>query len=248
MTQNELKELTYSPEQISAKTRKIYDSVLEKSSNFEDGNFRIIGAGDVALLFRLYDASFFGGYFTSKLNGNLSFRVSKRMTRAAGKLTVDRKLTDYTISISSYLIFQTFSDIKREIIVNGLVCKDRLEAMMKVFEHEMIHLLEYMLFGDSSCGKRRFKSYSANIFGHTESTHKLITQWERALTKYDLKVGDKVNFTFDGIALTGIIYRITKRATVMVRNKKGQYRDARGNRYRKYYIPLAALSKEPALF
>ena len=243
MTKNDLNNLRYSPSQIDYKTKLIYDSIIEKSANIDCGNFRIIAVSDVALIFRLYDRYFFEGFFTDRLDGDLSFRISKRMTRAAGKLSLDRKQKYFTLTLSTFLIFQTFSDIEREISVNGIICRDRLEATMRVIEHETIHLLEYMLFGNSSCSNIRFKNLSAEIFGHKGVTHQLVTQWERAQVKFDLKVGDKVTFTFEDEIFKGVIYRITKRATIMVRNRKGTYYDSKGNRYQKYYIPLRALVK-----
>jgi len=51
-------------------------------------------------------------------------------------------------------------------------------------------------------------------------------------------------FVFEGRALTGMIYAITKRATVMVEDSKGPYVDRRGRRYQKYYVPVEKLTKE----
>ena len=49
-------------------------------------------------------------------------------------------------------------------------------------------------------------------------------------------------FSFEGERLTGIVNRITRRATVLVPHPQGvRYSD--GGHYRKYYIPLGQLEK-----
>ena len=52
----------------------------------------------------------------------------------------------YEIAISSPLMFQTFHDVQRPVRVNGLLCRDRVEALQRVFEHELIHLLEMLIW------------------------------------------------------------------------------------------------------
>ena len=127
--------------------------------------------------------------------------------------------------------------------VNGIVCHDRLEATMRVLEHEIIHLIELIVFGSSSHSRPRFKRLSRNIFGHTDVTHQLVTQTEIAKKKFNLRVGDKVVFEFEGKQYRGIISRITKRATVMVENPHGAYVDAQGTHYTKYLVPLRFLKQ-----
>ncbi len=53
----------------------------------------------------------------------------------------------------------------------------------------------------------------------------------------EIRIG--VDFTFEGKKMSGILYNINKRATVMVRDKNGQYSDKKGTRYTKYYVPLS---------
>lgn len=92
---------------------------------------------------------------------------------------------------------------------------------MRILEHEIIHLLEMIIFKNSSCKNKRFKTIVKNIFGHSDVTHQLVTQKEVANKKMNLKIGDRVTFEFDGKRYFGFITNITKRATVMVRDKKG---------------------------
>lgn len=240
---NNVANLTYTPKEIEKKTKKIYRQILAESSTLDQGNFTVIGTGDLMHLFELYDLYFFEKFFHKNYRKKIFFRLSKRMTRAAGKTTYRERTNTYVISLSTTLIFQTFHDITREVVVNGIVCRDRLEATMRVLEHEIIHLLEFILFGSSSCRKSRFKQLSGNIFRHTGVTHDLVTQKERAQKKFNITIGDDVCFEYEGNLYTGIVYRITKRATVMVKDPKGPYADSHGVRYSKYYIPLQFLKQ-----
>lgn len=233
--------LKYTPAKIRRKNRKIYRQILAESKNIDKGNFSAIGVDDIARLFELYNLYFFDGFF-NKYKDKILFNLSERMTRAGGKIARHRGSVDtYKITLSTALIFQTFEDVTREVTVNGIVCRDRLEATMHILEHEIIHLLEQVLFGSTSCSKPRFKRLSQNIFGHTAVTHQLVTQAERARKQYNLQVGSFVSFEYGGETYRGIISRITKRATVMVRDLDGGFRDLDGNRYSKYYIPLEYL-------
>jgi hypothetical protein len=169
------------------------------------------------------------------------------MTRAGGRTTVYRRRTregehrTFEIAVSTPLLFQTFHDVRRPVTVVGLECRDRLEALQRVFEHELVHLCEFLAFGESSCGRPRFHDLARRFFGHRAWTHELVTQRERALVKHGLRVGDAVEFTHEGRRYTGFVNRITKRATVLVESPDGvRYSD--GRRYRKFYVPLASLS------
>ena len=72
----------------------------------------------------------------------------------------------------------------------------------------------------------------------------LVTKEEIAHKQYDLHAGDAVSFDFEGCVYQGIIGRITKRATVFVKDPNGQFTDNEGKRYIKFYIPLQYLTRE----
>ncbi len=92
---------------------------------------------------------------------------------------------------------------------------------MRIFEHEIIHVIEHILYDTSSCSKPSFKRLSNNIFGHTAVTHRLITQNEIADKTFNLHVGDFTSFDYEGQIFKGVVSRITKRATVMVKDPEG---------------------------
>ncbi len=140
--------------------------------------------------------------------------------------------------------FLRYHELPGDKTVSGIVTHHPLEALQIVFEHELCHVLEFIYFHRSNCRGSRFKTMAFRIFGHTESCHRLPTPGAIAREKYGLKPGDMVWFVFEGRALTGMIYAITKRATVMVEDSKGPYVDRRGRRYQKYYVPVEKLTKE----
>ncbi len=235
--------------QIAARTRRIYDTVLQESPSLDGGNFTTIHTSDLARLFDHYDTDFFQAQLRATLGRTpVRFRLSKRMTTAAGQTahavpTNRRGRRFYEISVSMPLLSHCFAgDDHRPITVTGITCHDRLEALQRVLEHELIHLIELLLWTTSSCSARRFQSMERRLFGHTTHTHALITPGERALAKFGIKPGDPVRFCFEGTHYTGIVNRITKRATVLVKNTRGR-RYADGNRYARFYVPVEWLKK-----
>ena len=181
----------YEPGHIEAMRKAIHDAVISRSANIREGDFRAIGPDDLKLIFDLYDELFLGRYFSDVSPTKVRFRLSKRSTRAGGRTAFPRD-GPVEICLSSYLLYLTFNDVKREISVNGVACRDRLEAAQLVFEHELVHLIEHEAFGKSSCKGERFMAMARGIFGHTERTHRLVVQNERARDVYGVKVGDVV--------------------------------------------------------
>jgi hypothetical protein len=240
------------PAEIAAKTREIYEAVLGESEYLACGNFERIHTRDLRLFFDQYDRVFFRGQCLEMVGeDHLFFRLSNRMTSAGGKTTRrvphrrfgGSRRPEYEIAVSTTLLFQAFGDVDRPITVAGIVCRDRLEALQRVFEHELVHLIEWLIWHNSSCTKVRFQNIAANFFAHNEHTHRLITPRERAFKKYGIRAGDRVSFRFDGMHYTGIVNRITKRATVLVEDPQGE-RFSDGKRYQRFYVPVPLLEKE----
>lgn len=244
-----LSSTTRSKADIRSRLADIYSGLLGESRWIREGNFTSIHSRDLEFLFREYDRLFFDGLLASTTDRHgapLSFRVSKRMTRVGGTTTKYRhrsRLTpksSYEIAVSSTLLFSTFYDVDRPITVTGVLCRDRVECLQRIFEHELIHLTEMVVWDDSSCSKQRFQSLAFQFFTHTEATHQLITPGERAQTKFGIRPGDKVRFRVDGAQYEGFVNRITKRATVLVEDENSPlYSD--GKRYARFYIPLGML-------
>lgn len=239
--------LPFSASEIADRTEAIYSTVLAESKWIADGNFDVFHPYDLQLLFDEYDNTCFDGLYRQLLgDAPLRFRLSNRMTRAGGTTTM-RKLRaapqqrQFEIAVSSTLLFQTFNaDDHRTIEVTGIACHNRLQALQRIFEHEMIHLLELLLCDASSCKAKQFQSLAFGFFGHTRHTHELITPKEVAYVKFGIQPGVRVRFEFEGRQHTGIVNRVTKRATVLVEDSGGAlFSD--GKRYQRYYVPLRAL-------
>lgn len=148
--------------------------------------------------------------------------------------------THYEIAISARLLLNSFQDNDRPIHVSGQLCSDRLDAMMRIMEHELVHLIEMLTFGESSCKRTRFLTIADRLFGHTHASHRLITPCERAAVEHKLQPGDEVEFSFQGQTLRGRLNRINSRATVLVPDPGGlRYSD--GKHYARYYVPLSQL-------
>jgi hypothetical protein len=257
--EKQLARLRYGPKVIRRKTRIIAEATLRESRHIRESNFRVIGHEDVERLFHLYDELFFNRLFQQLLSregeGGLRFRVSSRMSSAGGKSYRMRRqvpakdgaktVFEYELAVSARLLFQTFGAEERDVTVAGLPCADRLEALQRIMEHEMIHLLELLVWRESSCSRERFQRLASHLFGHTAVRHELVTQREIAHRHFGVRIGDRVTFEFEGVPHTGVVQRITQRATVLVEDSRGElYSD--GCRYRKYYVPLPLLAPAPA--
>ncbi|MEM6779438.1 MAG: hypothetical protein AAF670_17420 [Planctomycetota bacterium] len=235
------------PEKVQRLQARIHDDVIRLSRSMDGPNFSRVGRDDLVRLIHLIDDAFFDSRIlpVAKAEG-LRFGFSTRMTSIAGKLVTHYPTSDrdaprtFELVLSSTLLFQTFEDVERPVEVTGCNCRDRLEAMQRIAEHEMTHLVEMLIWNDGSCSQPRFQQIARDYFGHTDYRHDLITQRERAATRFNIRVGDMVAFRHDGSHKVGRVNRITRRATVLVADPGGQ-RFSDGHRYNRYYVPLERL-------
>ncbi|MEC8555219.1 MAG: hypothetical protein VXZ82_09475 [Planctomycetota bacterium] len=223
--------------------------VLSCSKTMSGPNFTLTSKRDLEFMAELYDHYFFAGQcLRLARHHGMQFRWSKRMTSTGGKTVrttyqdqkTQKQSIRYEIVLSATLLFQTFSDLKRPIRVTGSLCVNRLQAMQRILEHELIHLVEMLVWEDSCCAAPRFQTIANRLFAHTEHKHDLITQRERAAQKFNVRVGSRVAFQHQGATYRGLVNRITRRATVLVSDPGGQLYDD-GQRYRKYYVPVSHL-------
>jgi hypothetical protein len=210
-------------EEIKRRTSTIHAAAIGKAENISCANFNKIGDIDIRYIFRLYDRFFFGDFFTANYRGQLSFYLSGRMTRAAGKFVWRKRSQTQTfeIGIATAMLFDNFTTPQDTKDLSGFLCTNRLEALQRVIEHEIVHFLEYLGFGETDCSKERFKTICKAIFGHTKSVHALDTPRKIAANKYDLRVGSSVFFFMEGHKYEGRIQRIGRRATVIATKKDG---------------------------
>lgn len=231
----------------ATRNQQIAERLLRSSKNVTSPMFRTLDADDLQCLFEAYDELYFGSQLQQTLAQTpLAFRVSPRMTKAGGKTSSWRKdrkspIERLEIAISTTLLMQTFADdqVDRTIYVTGLECHHRLDALMRVMEHELIHLAELLGWDASSCTQDRFQTFAWQIFGHTDHRHALITPKERAAAAGVLP-GSRVRFEHDGRWLEGIVNRVTRRATVLVPSPNGElFSD--GRTYDRFYVAVNML-------
>jgi hypothetical protein len=243
-----------SPDEQNRIFQAIHDRILDDSAWITDANFDVFHPRDLEHMFDLYDQILLNGACRAALQGRpLTFHLSKRMTRAGGqtawKTITDRRRgivrEEFAISVSVPLLFQTFRNEERTIKVTGLECHNRLQAMQRIMEHEIIHLAERLVWKQSSCRARRFQSIATRLFGHQAHTHDLVTTAEIARQEKGIQRGSRVVFLHEGHRRIGIVNRLTRRATVLVPDTSGRlYSD--GCRYSKFYVPLNMLQNAEA--
>lgn len=228
---------------IDGRLHLIHQDVLAHSRYIRKADFTAIHSHDLEFLFAAYDERFFAGLCKRTLGArSINFRLAPRMTRAGGKTTRFMTQTgevSYEIAIASSLLFDGFGKMDRPIAVCGLECENRLQALQRVFEHEIVHLAELLCWENSDCTARRFQNIAAGFFRHRAHTHDLVTPRERAVQS-GIRVGTRVSFAFDGRLLKGRVNRITKHVTVLVEDHDGQ-KHSDGLRYKTYYVPISRL-------
>lgn len=239
-------EIKHSPGDIIRKRQEI---TTQLQTTFKNVAIKIdkISTEELQLLFELYDEVFLYNWFEKHYEGKIKFSLSKRMTKSAGLTLCPKNVgrireNDLTIEIRIGIdLFYKYDALEGIKEACGVKTESSLVAMQVVLEHELCHAIEFLCLHKSSCKGSFFKTLASNIFGHSESYHCLPTQRQIAKEKLGLSIGDTVTFEVKGKTLAGIINNINKRATVMVKDSRGGYRDSKGNRYSKYYVPLALL-------
>lgn len=228
---------------VRARTDGIAADLLNRSSHVRAPNFTRIGAQDLAFLFERYDERFLDGLCARTLpRDGVSFRPSRRMTRTGGKTTrFERRggAPRFEIAVATSILFDGFGKDDRAVTVGGLPCRNRLEALQRILEHELVHLAEWLCWSESHCGRSRFQGIAKRLFLHRAHTHQLITRSERA-ARDGIVVGSRVTFDVHGEALAGRVNRITKRATVLVEDPRAP-RWSDGRRYARYYVPVGEI-------
>jgi hypothetical protein len=237
----------FSGEFIRQKRAEVARGLIAVSPNVKGQKITRIAPSDLKILFELYNEIFFENRFFQSFGGQMKFSLSRRLTRSAGKTLCPKNIgrmkpEEVVIEIRMGVdFFFDFDEVKSEKKVNGIPCRNALEAFQLVFEHELCHAIEFINFHSSNCSRERFTTIAKNLFGHRESYHQLPTTRRIVHENMGLKLGDTVSFMYGNERVKGILYKINKRAIVMVKAKNGTYADQAGTRYQKYYVPVELL-------
>ena len=221
-------------QQIICKRAAILSSLLATDEGFCCIPALSIREQTLKNMLSLYDMQFFDGFLSRKLK-ILFISLSPRLTSSAGKFICTKgpfgRIKTAEIRMSSdYLTRLT----EGPFLLNGLSVQTPQEVFLVVFEHELCHAVETVIYGKTG-HSQRFLSLANGLFGHTQTRHCLPTRKQEA-AQSGLIIGTKASFLYQNQELTGVITYIGKTATVMVPDINGEYRDRRGNRYAKFRV------------
>ena len=137
----------------------VFQHLIRNSKLIGSGNFAAISSEDLGTLFHAIDENYFDGTVSALCEETaaspLKFRLSTRMTSSGGMTTMHRQTgfgrrKKYEIAVATTPLFETFK-LDSSARVGGLECRNRLEALQRIMEHELIHLIEMLLWEHSNC-------------------------------------------------------------------------------------------------
>jgi hypothetical protein len=186
-----------------------------------------------------YDKIFLKGYINYALKEKkltLEVNVSKLLTKTAGSVGIKPGKIIFKIS-NPVLMGVIPASVKQGLIANtDELVIDRLDAVMQIIEHELVHVItilhsptqELNVQGKYDIAEHHgtwFTNTANTLFGHTRVTHMLIpsgraTPTSLKHTKEDFKLSQRVYFmNKDGKKLYGKVIKINpKKALVMTDN------------------------------
>jgi hypothetical protein len=190
----------YTSNYITFLRNKIHNTI---TTDYLFGNPNFTKAPNVLnKLFDLYDLLFFKNTLKELINKHkvkLDVTYNSRLSVTGG--FCKHTGSCYTIEIADSVILGTFQKGEKLHMAGGLNCYNRLECLMAIFEHELIHFIIGITHGHvkgdpiyKSHGKY-FKSLLFAYFGQTETKHSLLLTIDIPGKKEDFKVGDIVSFT-----------------------------------------------------
>lgn len=127
---------------------------------------------DLEVLFSRYDELCFGGDIRNHIKDvryKLQFKTSGEETFTT-EGTCNHKTCDYTITIP----IEYFSNVNGITNVAGHPCKDQLECLLRVIEHEMIHLIIFIFCRDNFITDQHgplFMDMANDLFRHSDHRH-----------------------------------------------------------------------------
>lgn len=194
-------ETTYPEDQIDLRRKFIYNKCKDTWYN-ENNNY--LSPNQIKSMVQMYDAVFFGGLIESSLKRThtyYKFDLSSAKTYAGA---YKNKGNAQIISISWPMFKKLFPSGSETYTSNGIVCRDRLEALQITLEHELIHMLVRLSQHLPEKIQKYDKVYSSHgqlfkdlvhaYFGHTGVTHGFHVPNENRKTKVHFKVSDRVQF------------------------------------------------------
>ncbi|WP_321474006.1 hypothetical protein [uncultured Paludibaculum sp.] len=160
----------WSDDLIAHRMKQVREHVQSQSRHLHRDDFAVVHPRDLHLLFEAYDKYCFEGLCGGALEGHsLSVRLSTRGGQAPGmtlRHTSRNGEISYEISIDVDPLFGAQIENSRPITVCGVQCTSRFEVLQRLFEHELVHLIEILCWGGSDCAGARFHGITARNFRH----------------------------------------------------------------------------------
>lgn len=235
------KENSFSNKEISLKKKKIYD-ILIKNKLLENLENKKITKEDIRDMFILYDHVFLFDQFYEYLTNNkinIDFNVENYSKHANLGTT---NIVGKTHTITMYIGNIQSLVIDEYIKIGGIKCFNKLQCLMNVFEHELIHFLihifclkiDFLENADNDHDWHHGESYQKilkNIFGHTQvyyldlkkinKTQKEVDQKIKNIKK-TIKIDDLVeSYKINNQVKKGKVIEITAEYLI-IKNKNGQ--------------------------
>ena len=196
--------------EIKNKKDRVFKKLLKIVKNV---NFASITKEIVDNTFFILDEEYFDNkiYKRIKSTGSiLKFEVTNMLSTTAGRCDYiyyldERKRFDYgkfKLIISKKIIDNLFKNNEKSLKINGIVCNNKLECYINLYEHEIIHLLIALFChneGKTMGGHTTmFRNIVFNLFGHTEYKHLLLAGYHDKIEKMEeynktnIEIGDYV--------------------------------------------------------
>jgi hypothetical protein len=150
---------------------EIRGEIYELFKEYSDSVSKL-GGKDLGELFNAYDERCLNGdvqKYMKDVGYSLEFKTAGEPTfTTEGICTLNG--CDYVITIP----IGYFKDIKGTTNVAGHLCKDQLECLMRVMEHELVHLLIFVYCKDIFITDQHgplFMNLANDMFRHTDHRH-----------------------------------------------------------------------------
>lgn len=189
--------LSFNPARVIEQKRDIIEQEFRQQFTAKKIQDLSLTDNDLQYLLDLYDREFFDGslrkYF---IDNGITFDFIFGNETKAGGYCAKKGQCNYTISFPLPVFRGIFNkdsaDVER---VNGLLCSNRLRCLMIVLEHELVHLLIFMLAPPQKQHHGTlFRDITRGLFGHTNFRHGMgLGETEGTEeAKARIRVGDRV--------------------------------------------------------
>ncbi len=224
-----------SPDMICSRRERILRILLETYPSLRVQPPAPLTQPMLDTMLALYDAHFLTGFLAQQTIAEVRILPSLRMTRSAGTCNILRAgrgtaRVEIRMGVDFY-----YRMAEGPFVVDGLTCDTPLAAFLCVLEHELCHVLDFLLYKKPEGHGPRFHALVSGLFGHIKHTHDLPTR-AQAAAEQGVGVGQWVRFAYQDGELMGRVTRVGKTATVMVQDDAGAWCDNAGQRYSKYRV------------